>query len=145
MKKRLTRGAKRDLMSTMIINGKEKDEFLHKYLPVIQDFLAPVKKAKGLGRLAERLGYNQSRLSQFIAGNRQPSRYYVLKFVKGGHISVKQFLQGKNIDDLDNDEQEFWREVMILEDKDLMFWLKKAQANHLNIIGLIKAAIPEEA
>ena len=128
----------------MLKNGKETDEFLHKYLPVIQDFLGSIKKAKGLGTLAERLGFNQSRLSQFIGGTRLPSRYYVLKFVRGGHISVKQFLQGKNLDELEPDEQEFWEEVMILEDQSLMFWLKKAKAEKVNIVALIKAALPED-
>ena len=139
----MTRSAKCALMPNMVINTRNKDDFL-KYLPVIQAFLKDVKSRKGLGHLADQLGYNQSRLSQFLSGCRQPTRYYILKFVRGGHISVEQFLQGKDWKSLSPEEQEFWREVQILEDPELMDLLKKARDRKLDIVALLKAALPSK-
>ena len=116
----MTQSAKCALLPNMEKTIHPEDKFLGKYLPEVQEFLLPIKGAKGLGKLAKKYGFDQARFSEFIAGKRRPTKYYVEKFIFWGDIPVQKFLQGKKLQNLSPDEQIFWKNAKVTEHKRLM-------------------------
>jgi hypothetical protein len=137
----LTFSAKHTIDVAMDKQKQMRNAFLHKYLPEVQEYLLGVKKQKGLGKLAVKYAFDQARFSEFIAGTRLPSRYYIWKFIQKGDIPVQRFLQGKKLNELSEEEQEFWAEMGFLEDKELMGLLKEFREKGLNAKNALKGIL----
>lgn len=106
--------------------------FLDKYLPRVKEFLLYVKDTKRsgttLGAFARKIGVDQARLSDIIKGRRRLTGKWILYFVRGGYITVADFLKGKDESAFSEEESMFWGDMKIIEDKAMMSELRKTYA-----------------
>lgn len=125
-------------------NQNELDKHLKKYLLSLQAFLQPHKERQELGKMADKLGFHQSRLSQFLSGERFPTEYYITKFIERRVMKVEQFLQGRALSELSEEEQRFWKKMKVLELPELVETLVELMEKGVDVVSLNKSALPQK-
>ena len=129
-----------------VFKSTEKElKFLEKYLPPVQRKIQTVKSMGhgALSQLADQLGIHSARLSEFIRAEnpRKLTPYYIGRFIKGGFMTVPQFLQGQKWKGLSVEEREFWACMEVVEDEIWRRLLRKAKEQKVNLREIAQSII----
>ena len=94
--------------------------FLNRLEPIILRELRRLREERQLASLARQMGFSKNRLSEFLRTDnpRKLTFYYLIKFIQGGIMPIKQVFRGKSFDDLTDDEKTIWFKLQ-LTDKDV--------------------------
>jgi len=119
-----------------------RSAFLILSRPVILRELQRYKSERKLSDVAKRTGLDNARLTDFLNGRREISTYYLLKFLQGGVVSVKQILGNRSISELPLDDQRLiYRNTMI--DDELVDLLQKADQKKIQLKPMLKGMLGE--
>ena len=95
------------------------EDVLEAFAPRVREILEGFRDRRRLSAIARNLGFNVARLTEMItrdesgAFRRKVTPYYLAKFIEGGVMTVEEILDGRALDDLDEQSRLFFERMVL--------------------------------
>jgi hypothetical protein len=101
------------------IEDRSQIDALGEFAPRIREILREYRAKRQLSKIAKRLGFHQSRLTEMITKNgkgeykKRITPYYLARFIDSGIMDAREILAGRNIDDLPDRARIFFKRMIL--------------------------------